>query len=393
MRALVLLMAAALATASCGQSLMPERQPVGEWRRVQGAPLSPRESAIGAWTGDEVLLFGGSDTRPCPPNASCLPPKEPPLADGAAYRPSTGQWRTIPKAPVGFDFAERVLIGRTLYVWVAEMRGQPEGSAAFMAYQIEQNRWQELPLPPDHAQSGYKIVGAAGRIVFYQGSDESGERPDHVYDPRLRSWSELPADPLSSSSGRTMVWTGDRLVLFDNELTGDLSGPDLVRAAVLDLATGAWRRLPDSELLGTWPWVPVGDRLVNPSLGGEDGGEVNGWGRTYPYGGILDPDTGRWSALPNPPADDAEGGRLVAGVGVLTPSSGHFFAERGWVLDTATDRWLRIPEINEPKGYVQARTVVAAGRDLFLFGGARFGDTEGFGGDLLNEAWIWSPPR
>jgi hypothetical protein len=394
MRAMVLLTATALATASCGQSVTPPGEPTGGWRRVDGVPLSPRENAVGAWTGDEVLLFGGSDARPCPPNASCVPPKEPPLADGAAYRPATGQWRKLPKAPVGFDFAESVLIGRTLYVWASELRGQPEGSAAFLAYQIKQDRWQALPLPPDHAHGGYKIVGAAGRIIFYHGNDEKGEKPDRVYDPRLRSWSELPADPLFPSSGRTMVWTGDRLVLFGHELTSDVSGdrPDLARAAVLDLAAGAWRRLPDSELLGIWPWVPVGERLVNPSLGGEDGGKVNGWGRSYPYGGILDLGTGRWSALPNPPADDAEGGRQVAGVGLLTPSAGHFFAERGWVLDTATDRWIRIPRIMEPPGYVQSRTVVSAGRDLFLFGGARFGDAEGFRGDLLNEVWTWSPP-
>ncbi|HEX6076373.1 MAG TPA: hypothetical protein VFZ32_14060 [Micromonosporaceae bacterium] len=384
---MVLLMAAALATASCGQSVTPSGEASGDWRQVRGVPLSPRENAVGVWTGEEVLLFGGSDARPCPPNASCLPPKEPPLADGAAYRPATGQWRKLPKAPVGFDFAEHALIGRTLYVWVTELRGQPRGSAAFMAYQIEQDRWQELPLPPDHARGGYNIVSAAGRIIFYRGNDERGDHPDQVYDPRLRSWSELPADPLSPSSGRTMVWTGDRLVLFDHELTSDVSGdrPDLARAAVLDLASGAWRRLPDSELLGTWPWVPVGGRLVNPTLGGEDGGKVNGWGRSYPYGGILDLGTGRWSALPNPPAEDAED----AGVGLLTPSDGHFFAERGWVLDTATDRWIRIPEINEPNGYVQGRTVVSAGRDLFLFGGARFAGTEA---DLLNEAWTWSPP-
>lgn len=390
---MVLLMAAALATASCGQSVTPDGEPAGEWRRVDGVPLSPRESAIGAWTGDEVLLFGGSDARPCPPNADCLPPEEPALADGAAYRPATGQWRKLRSAPVGLDFGTAsVLIGRTLYVWVSGQDGRPNAPTAFLAYQIEQNRWRELPLPPDHARSGYKIVGAAGRVVFNHGTDERGDQPDWLYDPRLRSWSELPADPLSPSYDRTMVWTGDRLVLFDHRPASDVSGPDVARAAVLDLESGAWRRLPDSELLGIWPWVPVGDRLVNPSLGGEDGGEVNGWGRTYPHGGILDLRTGTWSALPNPPAGDVEGGRMVAGVGLLTPSSGHYFAEHGWVLNTATDRWLRLPEINEPNGYEQGRTVVAAGRDLFVFGGARFADTEAFRGDLLNEAWTWSPP-
>jgi hypothetical protein len=35
--------------------------------------------------------------------------------------------------------------------------------------------------------------------------------------------------------------------------------------------------------------VIVEGRLINPTLGDADGGEVGNWGRTYPYGGIFDP--------------------------------------------------------------------------------------------------------
>jgi hypothetical protein len=256
-----------------------------------------------------------------------------------------------------------------------------------LAYHIKQNSWQELPLPPDRARHEYQIARAGDRILLYNRSDnERGERADWVYNPALRIWSELPADPLSPSSSRTMVWTGDRLVLLDHKLTrnSDSDRPQFIRAAVLDIAAGSWHRLPDSELLGIGYWFPVNGRLINPSLGSEDGGEVNNWGHTYPNGGILDLDSGEWSELPDPPADFAPSG-------LLTPSGGHFISERGWLLDTTTYRWIRIPELNEPDGRVQARTVVSAGRELFVFGGARFSNTE-YGGKLINEAWSWSPP-
>ena len=38
------------------------------------------------------------------------------------------------------------------------------------------------------------------------------------------------------------------------------------------------------------PYSPAdeGGLLWNPSLGGADGGQVNNWGRAYPYGGVFD---------------------------------------------------------------------------------------------------------
>lgn len=44
---------------------------------------------------------------------------------------------------------------------------------------------------------------------------------------------------------------------------------------------------------GSWTWT--GQRLVDPTLGGADGGQVNNYGRVIPYGGRLDPATGDWS--------------------------------------------------------------------------------------------------
>ena len=39
------------------------------WRELSPPPLSPREYPAGFWTGEEVILVGGSDAPPCSPNA------------------------------------------------------------------------------------------------------------------------------------------------------------------------------------------------------------------------------------------------------------------------------------------------------------------------------------
>ncbi len=382
---------AALLIAACGAA--ESRDPgsdtgaASSWRAVPASPLSPREGALGLWTGDEALLIGGSDAPPCPPNADCTAPDIPPLADGAAFDPRTGTWRRIADAPVPFDWAQGLVLDGTAFLWIPGSLGRPNADPAFLAYRIEEDRWEELPFPVDDLDWYHGIVQAGERIVAYSGSDEQGERPDFIFDPATNSWSKLLADPLSPSFGRSMIWSGQELVLFDHEIVPNPGAeePMFTRAAALDLGQGSWRRLPDSQILATGPWALDGGRLINPTLGGADGGEVGNYGRSYPYGGILDSARGEWSALPDPPQGEED-----FGSGVLTESGGHYFGYQGWILDSTDNTWIGIPPLDVGE-LVTDRTVVAAGADLLVFGGARW-DSNGFEATLLADAWIWSPP-
>jgi hypothetical protein len=378
----------ALLVAGCGagESAAPQSgRESGEWKPLSAAPLSPREGALGLWTGREVLLIGGSDARPCPPSASCVAPDVPPLADGAAFDPQTGRWRRIADAPVPFEWAEGVVIGATAYLRIPGSRGRPHADSAFLGYRIDENRWEKLA-PPSEGDRGYAILAAGDRVVAHTGSDEAGEHPDLVFDPHTNTWSELPPDPLSPSFDRSMAWSGRELILFDHELVPNPGSekPALTRAAALDLETGSWRRLPDSEMLASGPWASAGGRLINPTLGGSDGGEVGNWGRTYPYGGILDPMSGEWSRLPNPPE-----GESAFGSGVVSEAGGQYFGYRGWLLEAATGTWIEIAPL-DTTALVTGRTVVAAGADLLVFGGARW-KSDGWNATLLKDGWIWSP--
>ena len=380
---------AALFLAACGSggSAAPDgARDSSAWLPVPASPLTPRAGALGLWTGSEVLLIGGNDAAPCPASASCVPPDVPPLADGAAFDPETRTWRRIADSPVPFEWAQAVVIGTTAYLWIPGSPGRPDAESAFLAYHPRQDRWKELPLPAGDSDHFAGIVQAGDRVIAYAGTDEQGEQPDLVFDPATGSWSELPPDPLSPSFDRFMAWTGEELLLFDHELVPNPGSekPSLTRAAALDLESGSWRRLPDSEILASGPWVIDDGHLINPMLGGADGGDTNNWGRTYPYGGILDPASGRWSALPNPPDGEED-----YGSGVLTESLGHYFGYRGWILDAATDTWIQVPRLDTDE-LVTERTVVPAGTDLLVFGGTRW-KPESLDATLLKDAWIWSP--
>jgi hypothetical protein len=381
----LLLSSLALLVAACGTvGSDADEKPAGSggWREVPQGPLSPREAAFGIWTGEEILLVGGSDSRPCPPTAGCVAPPEP-LPDGAAFDPGTGTWRRLSETPGAFAWTQGVVLAETVYLWAP---GTAEASdAAFMSYELEADRWRRLPLPPGDGAGYHGLVEAGNRLVAYAGSDEWAEQPDVVFDPAARRWSELPPDPLSPSFDRTMAWTGRELVLFDHELVPNPGSaePSLTRAAAFDFEAGAWRVLPDSEILGSGPWVRSAGRLVNPMLGGADGGETNNWGRTYPYGGIYDPADRKWLPLPDPPS-----GETALTAGVITDRGAAYYAAEGWVLDTRTETWIELPP-REEDVLLTGQTLVAAGEELFVFGGARW-EQDGLEATLLDDASVWT---
>jgi hypothetical protein len=393
--AAVALVAALLGACGGGDRMdpAPGQDASGTWERLASPPLSPRENALGLWTGEETLVLGGSDADPCPPTAECITPSVPPLRDGAAFDPARRSWRPIADAPVGFSGAEGVVVSETAYVLTNGEMGRPGAPRAFLAYRIRDDRWEKLPAPSGEP---YRSVVAAGtKVVAFSTTDEYGGGPDLVFDPASAAWSALPNDPLPRSYDRTMAWTGSQLILFAKRIVPKpgADAPSLAVAAALDLESGEWRRLPDSETLDqyvtTVRWFDVNGLLINPAPGTGDGGEVNDWGRSYPDGGVLDPVSGEWAALPEAPAGFDEASYGQYGSGILAGSESHYFAPQGWVLDAAEWEWIEVPRLDDVDTVVSGRTITNAGEEMLVFGGARYRSAPR--GELLNEAWVWSP--
>lgn len=379
----LLLVAAGLAACSGGGG-----PPVDAtaWVALPDPPLSPRAGATGVWTGTEALVLGGSDDRPCPPSAACATPTKAALRDGAAFDPGTRTWRPIADAPVPITYATAAVIGRVVYLWALEQA--TVGQMRLLAYDLDHDRWETLPPPKSGVDSqAYGIAATDDALVAFASWNERGELPDLILDPATGRWEPLPDDPLAPSPGRSVLWDGRELVLFALPAYGDVAPdePSLVRAAALDLGTRTWRRLQDTAQLG-FPITAADGLLVNPDLNGADGGEVNGWGRRYPFGGILDARAGRWLPLPDPP----ERGEFVQTAGILWSNGAAFMSDHGWALDLTTGTWLDVPAYDETLRTQQ--TVVAAGRALLVFGGARWSSETPFDGELIGSARLWEPP-
>ncbi len=384
-RAVLLLVVALLA--GCGDS-GTGGQASGAWERLPEPPLSAREAATAVAVGSEALFLGGSDAPPCPANADCVAPGEPPLRDGAAFDPAAGTWKRIASAPVGFSWASTAVLGDALYLLIPGEKGRPDAPPAFLRYQRRADRWKELRLPP--GARGRSLVATDGHVVAYAGSEERGAVKDMAFDPATKEWSGLPDDPLPPTYGRTMAWSGRELVLFAAELVAQPGAekPSVIIAAAFDPRAGSWRRLRDSEILGGGGrWFAHEGRMIFPALGGADGGETGNWGRTYPNGGILDLDEDRWLPLPGGPDGDEE-----FAAGTVAGERADVFGVGDWILDAVAGKWIPVPRLEDRGGdnLVSGRALVATGRHVVAFGGAR---SSGNGSiELVADAWTWSIP-
>jgi hypothetical protein len=331
------------------------------WEQLSEPPVPPRERTVLVSTGDDVLLVGG-DQFTCPANASCMAPTEPPLADGAAFDVATGTWRPIAPAPVAFYAASTAVVGDDVYFLAST---DYESGLAFLHYDTGADVWSQPPLPPG---AWKQLLSIGDAVIAFTGSEERGDTGDFVFDAAAETWTALPDDPMTPAFDRTMAWADPHLYLFDKELVPNPGSeePSIVRAARLDVGAGTWERLPDSGIIGGWsPWLVDGAQLVNPYLGSADGGEVNGWGKSYPMGGILDGATTTWLPLPDGAPQPEHEGAVTPVAGALSGTSASFADIEGQVLDASSDTWLAM---SHPTGTAtEFPPVVAVGRDAVAY--------------------------
>lgn len=285
-------------TVGCGEATTPaeplsEREglPIESWSPGATSPLSPRFGSMMSWTGTEVLVFGGRDSVPCPPNADCVSPGSA-LTDGAAYDPVADTWRELPKAPFAVTRESgHAIVGDQLVV--------SEGRD-WALFDAARDAWVKLPSPPRPGRVAGPGSALDGRIYV-----SDGARGVQVLDLAGRTWSSIPADQVAPPLDDVMIFATQAGVLLSG-MNYDEAAPDEPTFQQVDLWDGrGWRRLPRTGQLG-WFYHWTGERLLGTEQGGADGGQVNGWGEWHPYGGTLDPLTGTWTPLDGLPGQRQE---------------------------------------------------------------------------------------
>ncbi|MCC2033943.1 hypothetical protein [Microbacterium allomyrinae] len=376
------LSASAVATAilligCAANSTIPAEAPgaVSGWSRADDFPLSARTEPTLGWSGSEVLVIGGDTGPPCPRTADCGWTA---LArDGAAFDPISGTWREIRDAPIEIPPSSAAFVSDRLFISVVGATGE----VSLVSYDVHADRWNTWDTPDRLPRA---LVADGDRVLFVSGTDEQGISADLVLDVMSGEWSELPPDPLGPAFDRTITATPAGLVLTAKELVAapGSDGPSLTTAALYDRQTGGWSRLPDTGQIGGWHWMWTGSRLVDPQLGGADGGRVGNWQRTYPYGGSLALPTGAWSPLPDPPEPLQN-----AWLRDVVTSSGRFALSDGYLYDDALSSWTAVGEPEDAQH--DGGPAIWAAEKLVVVG-----ETDGTasGGTVSRTTWIYTPP-
>jgi hypothetical protein len=286
--------------------------PSGGWQPMAAAPLSPRLHPVLVGWGDRVVVVGrrsrthGRARRPPPASTSRTRHR----GDAAVYDVPRDAWERLPDAPLPLDVQSAVVLDDVLYVWLA--------GSDVLSLDLASRTWAQLPDPPSQAECCVRLVAAGNRVVAAPMEVRSGAR-DVAWLPGSGRWEALPASPLDPAFDRTLTWTGTELVLIT-------AASALHHPAVRAGRSAAGRRPgggcpPQDVVIGGWPeWSWTGDRLVVATTQRADGGEVDGFGRSIPSGGYLDPSTGsgrscrtrRRSRTPAPPSPPAVAGSRAA---------------------------------------------------------------------------------
>lgn len=226
------------------------------WRRIASGPLPGRSNPLAVWTGDEMVVWGGSLTSYN---------REHYDGRGAAYEPKTNSWRTLPRGPLpaGYD-AMGAWTGEEVLVMVSPMGIEPQDYPKFAhlaAYDPESDSWRSLERPPHVTYVSPPVVYLDGKLNVlslggtvdggevngYDRDYETGgiydyakdhwsphseppERPNQTweqtamgdeividglaYEPSTDTWRTLPRFPLREREFPVLVWTGKELIVW-----------------------------------------------------------------------------------------------------------------------------------------------------------------------------------
>ncbi len=178
-----------------------------EWRPLAPAPIGHRQFHGGAWTGDELVVWGGTEWRGAANDGQ----------QGAAYDPTTDSWRLL--APVEVVFSD----ARSGTLWTGSE--VVFGGHQPLAYSPAADAWRVIAGSPADVSQTYSVI-------------DGGFLVDHAHPPEI---ARLDGITGRFSDGQSYVdvcwtppvWTGSELLIWGGAVCFDENSPNVVGYALL----------------------------------------------------------------------------------------------------------------------------------------------------------------
>jgi N-acetylneuraminic acid mutarotase len=315
------------------------------------------------WTGKEVIVWGGSSL-----DEETLSTK--PNRGGAAYNPRKDSWRKIPPAPIpgghGYSLS---WTGEEVLVWGDPDRGRATKGNRGAAFDPTTNAWRRIPGGPLAGRSGHLAAWTGDELIIWGGGLTASKRERYdgegaAFDPDTNKWRRLSEAPLPAGYDAMGGWTGTEVIVMVSPMGIEEDDyPKFAHIAAYDPTSDSWRKLERPPFVtNVSPPAPLLDgKLFLLSLNGPvDGGEVNGYDRSYDTGGIYDSSREKWLTHSDPPErPNHTWGQVALDDEVVID---------GLAYDPRADSWRVLPEFPlEPREFP---VVVWTGRELIVWGGA-----------------------
>ena len=333
------------------------------WRVMAKGPLQPGYGHQGVWSGKEVLIWGGSRV-----DEETLRSK--PMRDGAAYNPRKDSWRKIPPAPIpGGPGYSVTWTGEEMLVWGDPDRGRSTKGNRGAAFDPVSNQWRRIPSGPLVGRAAHLAVWTGDELVVWGGYLTAANRERYdgqgaTFDPDTDTWRRLRRGPLPAGYDAMGAWTGTEVIVMVSPMGIDEDDyPKFARVATYDPSSDSWRELDRPPFVtNVSPPAPLlNDELFLLSLNGQvDGGQVNGYDKSYDTGGILNIRQEEWRAHSGPPTrPNHRWGQVALEDEVVID---------GLAYEPHSDSWRVLPEF--PLKPREFPVVVWTGRELIVWGGA-----------------------
>ncbi len=352
----------------------------GHWSQLPAAPIDGRTGASVAWTGTELLVWGGQS-----------PQSQVARADGAAYNPRTQRWRMLPAAPLSPRFEQAsAWDGTEMLIW-GGYDGQPNATDGVAddgaAYDPTSNRWRALPSAPLSARAGALAVWTGTTMVVLGGYANGSSQPPRdgaAYNPATDRWTHIPAP--TPPGQHSLTWAsalqaGSELLAFSDWATSTPCGGGCTEGAAgtdvyaYDVQTDAWHVAPAAggALSGADQVFWAGTVVI--ARGGQWCGGCAGPAEPQ-RSAAYDPVRNTWSQLPADPLSWANPASVWTGAALFsfnwgvspspsTPPGGAINPGESTAYDP-TAGWVPLPSAPPGCGVVESPRPVWTGHEVLL---------------------------
>lgn len=196
-----------------------------DWDPIAKAPIAGRHAPAFAWSGTELLVWGGSGEAVTEKDGSSHSRL---FTDGAAYNPTSNTWRKLPESPLAGRYGEHsfwtgsemLIVGGHTFATDGSGRDLPLREAG--AFDPRTGRWRTFPWRAGDREA-YSVVWTGRELLVWGGRAPASAEPgtqQHAtdaglaIDPADGSTRRLPEAPLAARYGHAAAWTGDRMVIW-----------------------------------------------------------------------------------------------------------------------------------------------------------------------------------